>query len=126
MKNKKRWFSNLSIRYKVQYIFAVFMVITIVLCFIFFISITRLKITNTYREKNEDKLNFVEKSFSDVMSGANNISRLIMVNDAVLTYLRDDMTNTDKKAISDDSVRSELYSILNSFSGTIPAIAQAA
>lgn len=118
MKNKKRWFSNLSIRYKVQYIFAVFMVITIVLCFIFFISITRLKITNTYREKNEDKLNFVEKSFSDVMAGANNISRLIMVNDAVLTYLRDDMTNTDKKAISDDSVRSELYSILNSFSGT--------
>lgn len=118
MKNKKRWFSNLSIRYKVQYIFAAFMVITILLCFIFFISITRLKITNTYREKNEDKLNFVQKSFNDVMGNVNNISKLIMVNDSVLTYLRDDMTNTDKKAISDDMVRSELYSILNSFSGS--------
>lgn len=118
MKNKIKKFSDLSIRYKVQYIFAGCMVATIVLCFIFFISLTRIKITNTYKEKNEDILNFVEKSFCDVMGNANNISKLIMVNDSVLTYLRDDMTNTDQKAISDDSVRSELYSILNSFSGT--------
>lgn len=122
MNTRKVKFSGLSIKSKVQYIFTVFVAIAILLCFVFFVSITRLKLTGTYVDKNEDKLNSVQKSYLSVMENVNNISKLIMINDSVLSYLREDgalpNNESEVRRISDDAVRSELYSILNSFSGS--------
>jgi len=115
--NFKAKFSNLSIKNKVQYIFVVFMVITILLCSLFFLSVTRVKLRHTYEDRNMDKLNSVEKSYSAVIDNANNISKLIIVNDSVLSYLRYRNSEPDERKIRDDAVRSELYRILNSFSG---------
>ena len=117
MKNKARWFNNLSIKNKVQRIFAVSMIVMILLCTLFFVSITRIKLARTFADRNADKVNAVQKSYSAVISNVNNISRLIMVNDSVLTYLRDDKQKAVVKKVSDDAVRAELHRILNSFSG---------
>ena len=117
MKNKARWFNNLSIKNKVQRIFAVSMIVMIILCTLFFVSITRIKLARTFADRNAEKVNAVQKSFSAVINNVNNISRLIMVNDSVLTYLRDDKHTPGLKKLSDDAVRGELYRILNSFSG---------
>ncbi len=90
MKNKITWFSNLKIMSKVQYIFAVSMAVTILLCTLFFISVTRLKLTRTYADKNEDMINSVEKSYQSVIDNVNSISKLVMYNDKLINYLRQD------------------------------------
>ena len=117
MNNKARWFTNLSIKNKVQRIFAVSMIVMILLCTLFFISITRIKLARTFADRNADKVNAVQKSYSAVINNVDNISRLIMVNDSVLTYLRDDKQTVGVKKVSDDAVIAELRRILNSFSG---------
>lgn len=117
MKNRIKWFSNLSIKNKVQYIFTSLMIVTVLLCFVFFLSVTKVKLTQTYISKTEDKMNSIYKGYTDVIEKANSISKLILVNDSVLTYLRDDMVTSGRTTISDDMVRAELYRIINSFSG---------
>ena len=62
-------------------------------------------------------MNSIYKGYTDVIEKANSISKLILVNDSVLTYLRDDMVTSGRTTISDDMVRAELYRIINSFSG---------
>lgn len=106
----------MSIKRKVQCIFATVIFITVFFCFVFFFSFTRIKMTETFIEKNEDKLNSVQKSYQSVMENVNNISKLIMVNDVIIEYLRADDPD-GAKSISDKSVQSEIYTILNSFSG---------
>ncbi len=114
---KSGWFSNLSIRSKVQYIFTVFIIITIILCSVFFFYTNRSKLVRTYEEKNDDRINSVTKSYSAVMDNVNSISHLIMFNDNVLNYLRGDIDNPGSKYDYDAQARSEIFRILNSFSG---------
>ena len=133
MKNKARWFKNLSIKNKVQRIFIVSMIVMFILSALFFISITRIKLARTFADRNTEKVNSVQKTYSSIINNVNNISRLIMVNDSVLEYLRDDKhppdlpkvsddaviaVNDDAVAESNDAVVAEIYRILDSFSGS--------
>lgn len=117
MKKLSVHFLNLSIKNKVQYIFAVVMIMVILFTSLFFFSVTRLKLNDTNKEKNAAKLNSMQQGYNAVIETANNISKLILVNDQVLNYLRYDSKNPDSVRIRDDAVRSELHRILNSFSG---------
>lgn len=118
MKNKARWFSSLSIKNKVQRIFAVSMIVMILLCTLFFVSITRIKLARTFADRNAEKVNAIQKGYSAVISNVSNISRQIMLNDSVLTYLRDDQPfSTKREEVKAGLVTGELYRMLNSISG---------
>ncbi|MBR3025096.1 MAG: hypothetical protein IKH71_11650, partial [Oscillospiraceae bacterium] len=133
MKNKARWFKNLSIKNKVQRIFIVSMIVMFILSALFFISITRIKLARTFADRNTEKVNSVQKTYSSIINNVNNISRMIMVIDSVLAYLRDDKQPSDLPMLSDDAVITvnddavpesndavvaEIYRILDSFSGS--------
>ena len=113
MNKKTSSFSKLSIKKKVQYIFIFAMGICVLLCFILFYSFMRVKMTESIYEKNNDRLNSIEQNFESVISNVNNISKLIMVNDIVIDYLK-----SDKEAVINANLaRSTIYNMINSFSG---------
>lgn len=113
MNKKTSSFSKLSIKKKVQYIFIFAMGICVLLCFILFYSFMRVKMTESIYEKNNDRLNSIEQNFESVISNVNNISKLIMVNDIVIDYLK-----SDKEAVINANLaRSTIYDMINSFSG---------
>lgn len=120
MKKNTDLFSKFTIKRKVQFIFSTAISFCVLVSFIFFISFMRINITEAYLEKSVDMANSIEKSYNSVMGNVSNISRLIMVNDTVVTYLRSE--NPDKIESINDNVAGEIYTILNSFSKSYTAL----
>jgi two-component system sensor histidine kinase YesM len=109
----REWFSALGIRQKVQYTFIAAISISLIFCFVFFYFFMRNRVTVSVTEKSISNLSSIEQNFEAVINNVNNISKLLMVNDVVLTYLKTDSLNP----IYAGSARSEIYGMLNSFSG---------
>ncbi len=111
MNNLKRKFLNFSIKTKVQYIFVVTMAMCIFICSIFFYSSMKSQITDSFYEKNNDRLNSAEQSILSVLNNVNNMSKMIMLNDAVLEF------TSNRSEMNPSKVQREIYNILNSYSG---------
>lgn len=115
----KNHFLQLGIKQKVQYIFIFAIAICVLFCFTFFYFILRTRMTSVASEKNDNNLRLIEQNFEAVVENVNNISKLIMVNDAVTTYLKYDGDNP----VYSNSAVSEIYNILISFSGSFSVFA---
>lgn len=112
MKAKNK-FLELSIKQKVQYIFVFAIVICVLFCFTVFYFFMRTSMTKNAVEKNSNNLSSIEQNFEAVIDNVNNISKIVMVNDVVTTYLKSDYDSP----VPSNAARSEVYNILNSFSG---------
>lgn len=108
------WFSSLGIKRKVQYIFMLAIGICLLCCFVFFYFMFRSRMTDTVLEKSRDNMLSISRNFESVVSSVNNISKIVMVNDSVTTYLKSEESNH----LYSSEASLEIYNILNSFSGS--------
>lgn len=106
-------FAKLGIKRKVQYIFIVAILLCLLVCFIFFYLFMRSRMTETVLERSEENISSIRQNYDSVVGNVNNISKLIMVNDVVTQYLKSD----GESPIYSNNARSEIYNMLNSFSG---------
>ncbi|HNX64211.1 MAG TPA: histidine kinase, partial [Oscillospiraceae bacterium] len=104
---------NLSIKRKLQYIFigSIFLCLTFCLLFLYYYLQSRM--TAAAEKKASDNLSTISRNFDSIINNANNTSRLLIVNEAVVSYLKS--TQMDSKTYN--AARGEIYRILNFFSG---------
>lgn len=111
--NISGWFSSLDLKQKVRYLFILAISISVLLCFMVFYFVLRNRMTSTSLEKGRNSLSSVNQNFYGEINSVNNISRLIMVNDRVTSYLKSE----HESPVFSNLARSEIYSILNYFPG---------
>lgn len=111
MKQGKR-ISGLSIRQKVQYIFVTAILLCVIISLMFFYFYMQRRMSDSAEEKSTSNLSLISRNFESVVNNVNNISKLIMVNDTVMTYLKSDNVNS----LYYTTARGEIYDMLNSFS----------
>ena len=109
-----KWFSGLDLRRKVRFLFITAIALCVLFCFMLFYFILRNRMTTTVLDKGRNNLSSIGQNIETELENVNNISKLIMINDTITGYLK--LINATNPTYS-NAARTELYNILNSFSG---------
>ena len=105
---------NLSIKQKLQYIFIGSILLCLTFCIIFLYYYLQNRMTEAAEKKASDNLSSISRNFDAIINNANSMSRLLMINDTVVSYLKSEKVDSTNYS----SARSEIYRTLNSFSGS--------
>ena len=109
-----QWFSSLDLKHKVRYLFVTAMLLCMCFCFLVFYYVLQNRMTSSVIDKGRNNLNSIGQNIETELDNVNNISHLIMVSDNIDAYLE----TASPSPILTNNACSEIYTILNSFSGT--------
>ena len=108
-----KWFSACDLKQKVRYLLMLSIGVSVLFCTVMFLFILINNMSEYALKKGQDNLNSISQNIEKELDHVNNISKLIMSNETVSSYLKGKGTGR----ASSKNVGDSIYKILNSFSG---------